>query len=331
MKNNLLEYDFSNVKDGRLVAFLGCPFKSVKHLTFKKNSDVGNLNHSLTYFSKVKQITILLFLGLANLVVGQDFRAAAIQQYAEGNYDVTLHSINQLEKLESCDYFIKANALQKLGQFQQASLNYNEAKSNGCKDESLLLNNGICEYSLGNLSESVQLLKLYAREHKANFQGHYWLASAYYLQHKYSKSRQALETVFSLNENYTPAYFLDAAIHQSRKQYGAAAETFLEAYAIDSTLEEAHLQAGISLLDFQKYEEALTIFKQMAKPSSKSYIQALYYVGEASYLLKENEEACKYWKAAAEAGDYDSKEIVRTWCENKKTPIFKIRSSRLKF
>ena len=279
----------------------------------------------------MKQITILFFLGLANLVVGQDFRAAAIQQYADGNYDVALHSINLIDKFEACDYFIKANALQKLGQFQLASVNYNEAKSNGCKDESLLLNNGICEYSLGNLSESVQLLKLYTRENNTNFQGYYWLASAYYLQHKYSKSRDALETVFSLNEKYAPAYFLDAAIHQSRKQYGAAAETFLEAYALDSTLEEAHLQAGISLLDMQKYEEALTIFKQMLKPTSKTYIQALYYSGETSYLLKENDEACKYWKAAAEAGDFDSKEIVRTWCENKKTPIFKIRSSRLKF
>ncbi len=290
-----------------------------------------NLNRSLTYFSKVKHILFLSFLGLANLVVGQDFRATAIQQYAEGNYDVALHSINLLEKFEACDYFIKANALQKLGQFQQASLNYNEAKSNGCKDESLLLNDGICEYSLGNLSESVYLLKLYTHEHNDNFQGHYWLASAYYLQHKYSKSREELETVFSLNEKYAPAYFLEAAIHQSRKQFGAAAETFLEAYALDSTLDEAQLQAGISLLDMQKYEEALSIFKQMLKPTSKAYIQALYYSGETSYLLKENDEACKYWKAAAEAGDYDSKEIVRTWCENQKKPIFKIRSSRIKF
>lgn len=264
-------------------------------------------------------------------MVGQDFRAMAIQQYADGNYDAALHSINLLGKLEACDYFIKANALQKLGQFQQASLNYNEAKSAGCEDESLLLNNGICEYSLGNLSESVHLLKLYTHENKTNFQGYYWLASAYYLQHKYSKSREALETVFSLNEKYAPAYFLDAAIHQGRKQYAAAAETFLEAYALDSTLEEAHLQAGISLLDMQKYEEAQKIFKQMLKPTSKVYVQALYYSGETSYLLKENDEACKFWKAAADAGDYDSKEIVRTWCENKKTPIFKIRSSRLKF
>jgi tetratricopeptide (TPR) repeat protein len=279
----------------------------------------------------VKHILFLLFLGLANLVVGQDFRAAAIQQYAEGNYDVALHSINLLEKFEACDYFIKANALQKLGQFQQASSNYNEAKSAGCADESLLLNNGICEYSLGNLSESVHLLKLYTHENKTNFQGYYWLASAYYLQHKYSKSRAALETVFSLNEKYAPAYFLDAAIHQGRKQYAAAAETFLEAYALDSTLEEAHLQAGISLLDMQKYEEAQKIFKQMLNPTSKAYVQALYYSGETSYLLKENEEACKYWKAAADAGDYDSKEIVRTWCENKKTPIFKMRASRFKF
>ena len=209
----------------------------------------------------MKHILFLSFLVLANLVVGQDFRATAIQQYAEGNYDVALHSINLLEKFEACDYFIKANALQKLGQFQQASLNYNEAKSNGCKDESLLLNDGICEYFLGNLSESVYLLKLYTHEHNDNFQGHYWLASAYYLQHKYSKSREELETVFSLNEKYAPAYFLEAAIHQSRKQFGAAAETFLEAYAVDSTLDEAQLQAGISLLDMQKYEEALSIFK----------------------------------------------------------------------
>ena len=279
----------------------------------------------------MKNILFLLFLGLANLVVGQDFRATAIQQYAEGNFDVALHSINLLEKFEACDYFIKANALQKLGQFQQASLNYNEAKSNGCKDESLLLNNGICEYSLGNLSESVYLLKLYTHDHAANFEGHYWLASAYYLQHKYSKCRKELETVFSLNEKYAPAYFLDAAIHQSRKQFGAAAETFLEAYALDSTLDEAQLQAGISLLDMQKYEEALSIFKQMLKPTSKAYIQALYYSGETSYLLKENDDACNYWKIAADLGDFDSKEIVRTWCENKKKPIFKIRSSRLKF
>lgn len=279
----------------------------------------------------MKQLAILFFLGFSNLIVGQDFRAAAIQQYAEGTYDLALHSVNQLEKFEACDYFIKANALQKLGQFQEASLNYNEAKSNGCKDQELLLNNGICEYSLGNMSESVYLLKLYTHEHNTNFQGYYWLASAYYLQHKYSKSREALEAVFSLNEKYAPAYFLEAAIYQSRKQYGAAAESFLEAYALDSTLEEAHLQAGISLLDMQKYEEALAIFKQMLRPTSASYVQALYYSGETSYLLKENDEACRYWKSAAEAGDYDSKEIVRTWCENKKTPIFKMRSSRLKF
>ena len=86
----------------------------------------------------MKHILSLLFLAIANLVVAQDFRAAAIQQYAEGNYDVALHSINLLEKFEACDYFIKANALQKLGQFQQASLNYNEAKSNGCQDQELL-------------------------------------------------------------------------------------------------------------------------------------------------------------------------------------------------
>ncbi len=279
----------------------------------------------------MKQILVLLFLGLANLIVGQDFRAAAIQQYAEGNYDVALHSINLLEKFEACDYFIKANALQKLGQFQLASTNYSEAKSAGCNDNALLLNNGICEYFLGNLSESVHLLKLYTHENKTNFQGYYWLASAYYLQHKYSKSREALEAVFELNEKYAPAHFLDAAIHQSRKQYAAAVENFLEAYALDSTLEEARLQAGISLLDMQKNEEALTIFKEMLNPNNKAYVQALYYSGETSYLLKENDEACKYWKAAADAGDFDSKEIVRTWCENKKIPIFKIRSSRLKF
>ena len=291
----------------------------------------GNLNRSLTYFSNVKQLALLFFLGFSHLFLGQDFRAAALQQYSEGNYDVALHSINLLEKFEACDYFIKANALQKLGQFQEASLNYNEAKSNGCKDHELLLNNGICEYSLGNMSESIYLLKLYIHDHNTNFQGYYWLASAYYLQHKYSKSREALEAVFSLNEKYAPAYFLEAAIYQSRKQYGAAAESFLESYALDSTLEEAPLQAGISLLDLQKYEEALAIFKQMLRPTSAAYVQALYYSGETSYLLKENDEACKYWKAAAEGGDYDSKEIVRTWCENKKTPIFKMRSSRLKF
>lgn len=279
----------------------------------------------------MKQLALLFFLGLSNLIFGQNYRALALEYYEAEYYSFALETINKVVPFEACDYFLKANALQKLGQFQQASSNYNEAKSAGCEDESLLLNNGICEYSLGNLSESVHLLKLYTHENKTNFQGYYWLASAYYLQHKYSKSREALETVFSLNEKYAPAYFLDAAIHQSRKQYAAAAETFLEAYALDSTLEEAHLQAGISLLDMQKYEEAQKIFKQMLKPTSKVYVQALYYSGETSYLLKENDEACKYWKAAAEAGDYDSKEIVRTWCENKKTPIFKMRASRFKF
>lgn len=279
----------------------------------------------------MKQLALLLFIGLANISVGQDNRAEALQHYSAGNYKLALESINKVTPFEACDYFIKANSFQKMGQFQEASLNYNEAKSAGCGDESLLLNNGICEYSLGNLSESVYLLKLYTHENTSNFQGYYWLASAYYLQHKYSKSREAIEMVFSLNEKYAPAYFLDAAIHHSRKQYAAAAETFLEAYALDSTLEEAQLQAAISMLDMQKYEEALAIFKQMLKPTKKTYIQALYYSGEASYLLKENDEACNYWKAAAEAGDYDSKEIVRTWCENKKTPIFKMRSSRLKF
>ena len=279
----------------------------------------------------MKPIATFLFLSMACLVFGQDQRSLALQHYAAGNYSLALESINKVVPFEACDYLMKANAQQKLGQFLEASMNYNEAKSGGCEDSNLLLNNGICEYSLGNLNESVQLLKLYVHENKSNFQGHYWLASAYYLQHKYSKSREALEAVFELNENYAPAHFLNAAIHQSRKQYAAAAENFLEAYALDSTIEEARLQAGISLLDMQKNEEALTIFKAMLNPNNKVYVQALYYSGETSYLLKENDEACKYWKAAAEAGDYDSKEIVRTWCDNKKTPIFKMRSSRLRF
>jgi tetratricopeptide (TPR) repeat protein len=279
----------------------------------------------------VKHIAIIFFLLFSSFVFGQDLRTLALQHYTAGNYSLALESINKVVPFEACDYFMKANVQQKLGQFFEASLNYNEAKAGDCGDSNLLLNNGICEYSLGNLNESVQLLKLYVHENKANFQGHYWLASAYYLQHKYSKSRKALETVFSLNETYAPAYFLDAAIHQNRKQYAAAAETFLEAYALDSTLEEARIQAAISLLDMQKYEEALLLFTQMLNPTSKIYVEALYYAGETSYLLKESDAACKYWKASADAGDYDSKEIVRTWCENKKTPIFKLRSSRLKF
>ena len=279
----------------------------------------------------MKYLKLLILSAIANIAAGQDYRSNAVNYYATNNYKLALESINKITSFEACDYFIKANVLQKLGQFQEASMNYNEAKSHGCNDSSLLLNNGICEYSLGNLNESVYLLKLYTHEHPSDFQGYYWLASAYYLQHKFSKSRAAIELVFSLNEKYAPAYFLDAAIHQNRKQFAAAAETFLEAYSLDSTLEEAHLQAGISILDMQKYEEAIDIFKQMLVPGKKMYVQALYYSGETSYLLKENDEACKYWKAAAEAGDYDSKEIVRTWCENKKTPIFKMRSSRLKF
>jgi tetratricopeptide (TPR) repeat protein len=279
----------------------------------------------------VKSLTTILFFALSNFLFGQDFRAIAMENYSSGNYALALENIGKVGELSGCDFLLKANTLQKLGQLQEASVNYNEAKSSGCDAPDLLLNNGICEYSLGNLNESVQLLKLYVRENKSNFQGHYWLASAFYLQHKYAKSREALEMVFSLNENYAPAYYLDAAIHQNRKQYAAAAETFLEAYALDSTLEDARLQAGICMLDMQKYEDALLVFKQMLKTTNSSLDQALYYAGEASYLLKENDDACTYWKAAAAAGDYDSKEIVRTWCENKKTPIFKMRSSRLKF
>lgn len=279
----------------------------------------------------MKLFLSILFSFLALLTSGQDYRAIAEEYYATNNYKLALENINRIPDFTACDFFIKANCLQKLGLLEDASSNYNEAKSAGCEEKDLLLNNGICEYSLGNLSESVHLLKLYSHQHQSDFQGFYWLASAYYLQHKFSKSKEALERVFSLNEMYAPAYFLDAAIHQNRKQYAAAADAFFEAFALDSTLEEAHLQAGISLLDMQKYEEALAIFKQMLNPARKSYASALYYAGESSYLLKENDEACKYWKAAAEAGDYDSKEIVRTWCENKKTPIFKMRSSRLKF
>lgn len=258
-------------------------------------------------------------------------RTLAKRHYDQGNFALSLECIAKISNFEACDFFIKANALQKLGNFQEASLNYNEARSNGCGDSLLLLNNGICEYSLGHLSESIRLLKLFTHENNNQFQGHYWLASAYYLQHKYAKSRSALEVVFTLNDRYAPAYFLDAAIHKNRKQYAAAAETFLEAYALDSTLEESRLQAAIALLDLQKYEEALSIFKSMTKPNSSFYIEALYYSGETSYLLKENDDACSFWKQAAEAGDFDSKEIVRTWCENKKTPIFKNRSSNLKF
>ena len=279
----------------------------------------------------MKLLTTLFFFALSNLLFGQDYRAIALENYSAGNYTLALENIDKVGEFSGCDFLIKANTLQKLGQLQEASIQYNEAKSGGCDAPDLLLNNGICEYSLGNLNESVQLLKLYVRENQSNFQGHYWLASAYYLQHKYSKSRDALEVVFSLNENYAPAHYLDAAIHQNRKQYAAAAETFLEAYALDSTLEEARLQAGLCMLDMQKYEDALIVFKQMLKTNNSLLDQALYYAGEASYLLKENDDACTYWKAAAAAGDYDSKEIVRTWCENKKTPIFKLRSSRLKF
>jgi tetratricopeptide (TPR) repeat protein len=123
----------------------------------------------------VKQLALLLFIGLANISVGQDNRAAALQHYSAGNYKLALESINKVTPFEACDYFIKANAFQKMGQFQEAGLNYNEAKSAGCGDESLLLNDGICEYSLGNLSESVYLLKLYTHENTSNFQGYYWL------------------------------------------------------------------------------------------------------------------------------------------------------------
>lgn len=298
---------------------------------FKKDNEKGNFSRLATYFSTVKQLIIIVCLGFVNYTFAQDMRTLAKQHYVRGEFALSVECIEKITDTEACDFFVKANALQKLGRLQEASLNYNEARSNGCRDSLLLLNNGICEYSLGHLNESIRLLKLFTHENNDQYLGYYWLASAYYLQHKYSKSRNALETVFSLNDNYAPAYFLDAAIHKNRKQFAAAAETFLEAYARDSTLKEARMQAAIALLDLQKYEEALSIFKSMTEPNSSFYVEALYYSGESSYLLKENDDACSFWKEAADAGDFDSKEIVRTWCENKKTPIFKNRSSSLKF
>lgn len=75
------------------------------------------------------------------------------------------------------------------------------------------------------------------------------------------------------------------------------------------------LKKAIELFENDKYEEALPLFKELAKEGNA---EAMYYIGMMYYegwgVEKSQEQAVEWWKKANRRGSLDAKYMLQTIC-----------------
>jgi len=280
------------------------------------------------------KVFIVFALALMSLSAYSQKSIADIREaYVNGNYESCKAWIDELNEKEfiGCDFMLKGDIYQKLAEFEAAEVYYNLASLNSCPSVLLNLNRGINQYNLGNYSTSQHLIQQYVLDNPLDHIGAYWLSVTYYMQGKLSKALEQLEDCYEINENYAPAYFLEGAIYDSRKQYSAAYEAFMAAHEKDNTLMQALFEAGIVLIEMQRFTEAKATFQSLAVEPSEFQAQAYYYAGEACYYLRESDKACEYWNVAKTMGDHDASVNVARFCAKGKKPKKKPKSAYLQF
>ena len=276
---------------------------------------------------RINTTLAILFCFLTAGVCAQSLGDAQ-DMYESGLYFESIDAVNALEDDDPQGWFIKANCLHKLGNFEDANDCYKNARKKGCTDDKLRLNAGICSFSSGNLDQAEDDLWAYLGVHQNDATALYYMGAVAYMRQDMKRSEAYLELALEANPDYKDAMYLMGANKMERKKYAQAREWFEKTADYEPRSE---LNMAIAMIEVMNYTEAMHILTQLEKKPIDFKPEVLYYLGEVSYWLKNPEEACQYWQESARLGDEDSAKNVSTVCEQGKDRLRKKRRSFSEF
>ncbi len=282
--------------------------------------------------SFVVRKTFALLIALCGLhfsVAAQSPLDQAKEAYASGDYAKALSAADlQVAQYASGEaYLMRADCLQKLGEYNRALDDYDKAKTTGYEGTELHLNRGICKIS-AQLFESARMdIVTYLQKNEDDAKGYYWLAVVEYMSMENKACQRYIDEAIYLDSNYADAYYLRAANNVDTKKSLLALEDFQKAYNLNPLLNRAKLNMAIIMLDMGQYRSAIELLNELKLEKTDCLAEVLYYHGEALYFKHDMEGACGDWVEAAEMGDADAEGMYKKLCIDKKDkPRFKRRS-----
>jgi tetratricopeptide (TPR) repeat protein len=265
----------------------------------------------------------------ANYMQAQSPLEQAKEAYALEDYAKALNAADlQVQQHPTPEAFmLRANCLQKLGSYELALSDYNQAKSIGYTAPDLNLNRGICKISMQLFEEARMDLINYVQNSDSDPKGYYWLASLEYMAMENRACERYINEAISIDTTYAEAYYLRAANYADQKKNNMALEDFQKAYALKPELRRAKLNMAIIMLDMGQYRSAMELLDELKLEKTDFVAEVLYFRGEAFYYKHDMEGACGDWVEAAQLGDTDAETMYKKLCIDKKDkPRFKRRN-----
>ncbi|MFN0031141.1 MAG: tetratricopeptide repeat protein [Flavobacteriales bacterium] len=253
----------------------------------------------------------------------------AKEAYAAADYAKALSAADlQIEQQPSGEaYMMRADCLQKLGEYTRALDDYDRAKSMGYEGTEFYMHRGICKISAQLFESARQDLVTYLQKNEADAKGYYWLAVVEYMSMENRACQRYIDEAIYLDSTYAEAYYLRAANYVDTKKNLLALEDFQMAFSLQPALLRAKLNMAVILLDMGQYKSSLEMLTELKAEKSDCLAEALYYHGEALYFKHDMEGACGDWVEAAELGDDDAEAMYKKLCIDKNDkPRFKRRT-----
>lgn len=269
--------------------------------------------------TKSLYITLLFILTSVFGAFAQDEMENARTAYYEERYEDALVILTDfLEKGANPEaYLLRADCLQKIGDYSMALNDYDKARVYGSKDDRLFLNRGICKSSMQLFDAAKLDLITYIDKQEDDPAGYYWMAAIEYLNAENKACQRYVDMALAIDSTYSDAYYLRGANLADQGKNLQAMEAFEQSFQFNSKQHRAKLNVAIMLIDMGQFANALELLGELRLETIDFEAEVLYYRGEAFYMSHDLEGACQEWSEASGLGDPDATINYKKLCMDK--------------
>lgn len=234
------------------------------------------------------------------------------ERYQQGRYTEVLTALYDTDGAEAA--ILRADAHQKMGQFNEALMQYSRAEELNYAGDNLFLHRGICLVSL-NRFEEAQADLLRAREkNPSEPRVPYYFAAMAYQENDFKRALLYLNDALSIAPDYFDAMYLMGAVHYEMGKPVMAEKAFQNCLNLRND-ERSRLNLAAMLLEQKQYKGAFEHFDFLVNSSDDDVARDAYYQrGVTRYETRDFEGACEDWANAAALGDSDAQNYGTTLC-----------------
>jgi tetratricopeptide (TPR) repeat protein len=237
------------------------------------------------------------------------------ERYQQGSYTEVLNALYDTDGGEAA--ILRADAHQKLGQFNEALMQYNRAEELNHAGDNLHLHRGICLVSLNRFEEAqADLLRAYEQNPSESRVPYYFAAMAYQ-ENDFKRALLYLNDALSIAPDYFDAIYLMGAVHYEMGKPVLAEKAFQNCLNLRDD-ERSRLNLAAMLLEQKQYKAAFEHFDVLVNSSDDDVARDAYYQrGVSRHETRDFKGACEDWANAAALGDSDAQNYGTTLCQGR--------------